>query len=82
MRAPPSPSHNSSQRVQKEPREESGRGRAGRARGGPSLELVFRDSPRSVATRAKQPQSCYRIPITQPFLPDFRDLVLYFHGLR
>lgn len=74
MTVPHIPSHDGNQRVQKKLWEEWGRGRAARGEGGPSSELMFRDSARSEAVRAKQPQGWYRTPTSQPFLPDFRDL--------
>lgn len=56
MRVPHFPSHDVNQRVQKELLEKWCSGRAGKAEGGPGLELVFRGSPRSEAVKAKQPQ--------------------------
>lgn len=66
----------------KNPERNEGRGGAGKAKRDLSLELVFRDSPRSVAMGVKQPQGYDRTPVTQSFLPDFQDLELSFHGFR
>ncbi|XP_017174828.1 epididymal-specific lipocalin-9 isoform X2 [Mus musculus] len=62
MRVPHIPSHDGNQRVQKELWEKWSRGRAEKAEGGPSLELMFRDSPRIETVRAKQSQRWYRTP--------------------
>lgn len=83
MGALPSPAMTAARGYRRNPERNEGRGGAGKAKRGLSLELVFGDSPRSiVAMGVKQPQGCDRPPVTQSFLPDFRDLELFFHGLK